>query len=281
MQAPAILAILKGPTHIFELANPPYIELIGNRNPVGKTVKEALPEIEGQGFFELLDNVYKTGETFIGTEVPVSLLRNGKLEELFVNFSYQAYKNAKGETEGILVFAYDVSEQVKARNIVIESTAKTKFMGEAMPQKVWTTDAEGNADYYNQHWVDFTGKSFDELYKWGWVDIIHPDDLENNLKVWKESINTGVDFQLEHRFRRRDGQYRWHLSRGVPQKNEDGKVIRWVGTSTDIHDLKTVQEELKRSYEDLEVKVKFRNIELERKVMELQKENSILSNSKK
>lgn len=119
IQAPAVLAILKGPEHVFEFANPAYKELVGGRNPTGKTLLEALPEIEGQGFVELLDKVYKTGEAFIGKEIPASVNKgDGNLEQLYLNFTYQAFKNDHGEAEGILVFAYDVTEQVLGRKLM-------------------------------------------------------------------------------------------------------------------------------------------------------------------
>ncbi len=115
-QAPAVLAILKGPDHVFEFANPAYRELIGGRNPTGKTLLEAIPEIKDQGFIELLDNVYKTGETFNGKEMPVMVDKgNGKLEQIIVDFTYKAFKIDEGETRGILVFAYDVTELILSR----------------------------------------------------------------------------------------------------------------------------------------------------------------------
>ena len=115
-QAPAALAILKGPEYIFEFANPAYMKFVSNRNLIGKTLLQALPEVAGQGFIELLDNVYKTGETFTGKEMPVKLDKgNKKFEQFYVNFTYQAFANDKGETDGILIFAYDVTEQVIAR----------------------------------------------------------------------------------------------------------------------------------------------------------------------
>ncbi|MEO5599999.1 MAG: PAS domain-containing protein [Cyclobacteriaceae bacterium] len=123
-QAPAMLAILKGSDYVFEFANPAYLELIGNRNIIDKTLLEALPEVAGQGFVELLDNVYNTGETFIGKEMPVMVDKgNGKHEQFYVNFTYQAFTNDKGEREGILVFAYDVTEQVETRK-QIEASEK-------------------------------------------------------------------------------------------------------------------------------------------------------------
>ncbi len=115
-QAPAMFAILKGPEHVFEFANPTFMEFIGNHNLIGKTAIEALPEIVGQGFIELLDFVYKSGETFTTKEMVVMLDKgNANHQQFYANLTYQALKNHKDEIEGIWVFAYDVTEQVNAR----------------------------------------------------------------------------------------------------------------------------------------------------------------------
>ncbi len=121
-QAPAMLAILKKPEHVVEFANPAYIKLIGGRNPTGKRMIEAIPEIKDQGFIELLDTVYNTGETFTAKEMPMMLDQgNGKLQQFYLNFSYQAFAIDNDETKGILIFAYDVTEQVNARKQIEES----------------------------------------------------------------------------------------------------------------------------------------------------------------
>jgi len=120
MQAPAGIAVLDGPDHVFELANPAYHAFIGNRDIVGKRLLDALPEMRGQPFPALLDEVYRTGVAHVGTEAPVQLLRGpgGRTEEAFFNFVYQPLRDGRGLTSGILVFAYEVTEQVNARRRV-------------------------------------------------------------------------------------------------------------------------------------------------------------------
>jgi PAS domain S-box-containing protein len=113
-QAPGIMAVLREPSHIFELANTAYLELVGYRTVIGKTVREALPEIEGQGFFELLDRVYKTGEPFVGRGVSVKLQRpSGELEERFVDFIYQPTRDDEDNVNGIFIEGSDVTQAVK------------------------------------------------------------------------------------------------------------------------------------------------------------------------
>ncbi|TXD85227.1 PAS domain S-box protein [Subsaximicrobium wynnwilliamsii] len=118
-QAPAVLAILKGPEHVFEFANEAYMEFVGNRNLKDRSVLDALPETAGQGFIELLDTVYKTGETYNGKELSLKLDKGtGEFQQFYMNFIYQALRNDKDEIEGILVYAHDVTEQVMARKLI-------------------------------------------------------------------------------------------------------------------------------------------------------------------
>lgn len=130
-KAPAFVATLQGPEHVFELTNPEYLQLIGHRDVIGKTVREALPEVEGQGFFELLDNVYETGETFTGRELPIQLQREpgSSLEQRFVNFMYQPIFDTDGAVAGIFAHGMDITEQVQARhNAEAANRAKDEFL---------------------------------------------------------------------------------------------------------------------------------------------------------
>ncbi len=112
-QAPGIFAVLRGPHHVFELTNKSYMQMIGHRQLLGKTAREALPEVHGQGLFELLDQVYATGEPFVGYAVPLRLQRepNGPLEERFVDFVYQPIRDAAGQVSGIFVEGADVTRR--------------------------------------------------------------------------------------------------------------------------------------------------------------------------
>ena len=147
----------------------------------------------------------------------------------------------------ILLSIEDITAVTKARQAERQAQERVQFMADAMPEKVWTADANGNVDYFNQVWFTYTGLSFDELRDWGWEKIIHANDLAENKRRWQHSIRTGDEFELEHRFLNRDGAYKWHLSRGIAQKNEHGQVTRWIGTSTEVHEQKTQNEALEQA----------------------------------
>src|SRR5712691_1885269 len=117
MQAPAIICVLRGPDHVFDLVNPLYRQLFGDRELLGKPVREAIPELEGQGFFELLDQVFRTGEPYTGRESRAVLKSGdgGAEQESFFNFTYQPMVDERKQIEGVMVFAFEVTEQVRAR----------------------------------------------------------------------------------------------------------------------------------------------------------------------
>lgn len=117
-QAPSFMCILSGPDHVFELANDAYLQLVGNRQIVGLNVRDALPEVTGQGFFELLDEVFQSGEPYIGRNLPVSLQREGedRLDERFINVIYQPIFDANGAVTGIFVDGFDVTHQKRAED---------------------------------------------------------------------------------------------------------------------------------------------------------------------
>ncbi|MEP6710780.1 MAG: chemotaxis protein CheB [Ferruginibacter sp.] len=240
MNAPAYVATLMGPDHVYELVNPSYQKLFGARKITGKPILVALPELVGQGFDRILDNVYNTGEIFLGNEVLIRLAYDEGLEpaERYFNFSYQPIYDEDNKIIGVLVFGYEVTDEIKGRKIQEESAARFGILTNAMPQKMWMADELGNVNYLNQQWFTYTQKSFDELKGLGWEKIIHPDDWNHNKQTWLNSISTGDDFELQHRFLKYDGTYHWHLSRGHAQKDDTGKVIVWIGTHTDIDEQK-------------------------------------------
>jgi signal transduction histidine kinase len=136
--APSFMAVLRGPDHVFELANPAYSQLIGYRGVLGRPVREVLPELAGQGIFELLDRVYATGEPYVGSEVLVQLqpVPEGPREIRYLNFVYQAMRGATGGVTGILVTGVDVTDLVEARRIVEHALVETR-------QAAAERDAEG------------------------------------------------------------------------------------------------------------------------------------------
>lgn len=118
-----------------------------------------------------------------------------------------------------------------------------KLLAETIPHLVWTTDQNGEADYFNQRWYIYTGCAPGESFGHDWQKWIHDDDLQRCLANWKSALESGEGYETEYRARRHDGVYRWHLARAMPVRDEGGDVVKWFGTSTDVHNHKTLLEE--------------------------------------
>jgi PAS domain S-box-containing protein len=441
-QAPGAIAVLKGPDHVFDIVNPAYQALVGNRDLLGRRVADALPEVVAQGFIGLLDQVYQTGEAHVGRDVPVTLARlsGGAPQELILDFIYQPIRDAQGTVTGIFVEGIDVTDRTRADVIRREADAATdevranqalilalsdrlrhladpvqimatasemvgrhlkagragyaetdasgvhvttlrdwtdgtmpSFAGrhrladfgegvaadfqagkavrlvdinddprsvaageayaaigmrsgiavpimkegrftaamfahstdrrywsdveekllrevadrvwdaasrarseealraseaqfrtfaEAMLNHVWTATPDGNLDWFNNHVYRYSGAEPGALDAGRWTGIVHKDDIGVAIERWTSSIASGSDYETEFRLRRADGQYRWHIARAVALHGDDGAIVRWVGTNTDIEEQKAAAAALSDINAHLEEQVTMRTGEL-------------------
>src|SRR5262249_34553778 len=168
--------------------------------------------------------------------------------ELFVSLQ----RDAAGAPAYDIAIIHDITERKRLEEALRASEERYLFLTQSIPQKIFTANANGDVDYFNQPWTEFTGLSFDQIKGWGWTQIIHPEDVEENVRRWQHSVDTGEPFQLEHRFRRADGVYRWHLSRALAMRDAEGRVLIWFGSNTDIHDQKRAAEAFKQAKEAAE-----------------------------
>ncbi len=253
-QAPGFMAVLHGKHHVFEIANAAYLDLVGRREIIGRTVREALPDLEGQGFYELLDQVFETGEPYraFGAKVALQRSENVGPDERFVDFVFQPVRDANGLVTGIFVQGNDVTDLRQAQEAARESENRFRSLAQALPNHVWTATAEGILDWCNLPMLTYLG--VDDIA--GRRDIIetmlHPDDSDRVWRMWAEAIDTGRSFQAEMRLRCAEGNFRWHISRAVAIANASGDIIRWVGTNTDIEDQKKTESRLETLASTLE-----------------------------
>jgi PAS domain S-box-containing protein len=139
---------------------------------------------------------------------------------------------------------YEAAERARAQ--AEESETYYRLLADTVPQMVWTGLADGYIDYVNRGWFEYTGQTPEEARNLGWSAVLHPDDYDETLKVWQQSVQTGEPYQMVYRLRRgSDGAYRWHIGRALPLRDERGRVIRWFGTSTDIDDQKRSEESIR------------------------------------
>lgn len=254
-QAPSFMAVLSGPNHVFEITNQAYLQLIGHRDVLGKPVREALPEVEGQGFYELLDNVYLTGEPFVGRGLQIFLQHapGAPSEERFLDFIYQPIRSMNGLITGVFAQGHDITDQKRAEMASTQSEARFRQLAQSLPNHVWTAEPTGRLNWFNDQVYAYSGAAHGELDGAGWTGLVHPEDAPSADENWRAAIKGMSDYKTEFRLRRFDGAYRWYLARATPVIDEAGHLVYWVGTNTDIEEQKTAELALRES--ELQVKL--------------------------
>jgi PAS domain S-box-containing protein len=245
-QAPGFMAMLTGPEHVFTLANTAYSALVGHRPVLGRSVREALPEAAQQGFVDLLDGLYRSGQAYSGTAVPwvAEATEVMPARDRFVDFVYQPLRNGAGEVFGIFVQGSDVTDRVRAEQSLRDSETTFRTLAQALPNQVWAAPPDGVPDWFNERVYAYAGMRSGDLDQGRWLGIVHPDDVAAARSAWAEANRRGEIYEIEFRLRRADGVYRWHLGRALPILDEAGAVMRWVGANTDIDDQKAAADAL-------------------------------------
>ncbi len=232
-QAPGFVAIMRGPDHVFEIANHAYEQLTGFRDVIGKTLAEALPEVVEQGFVKLLDQVFTTGEPYVGRSVRLMLNRerDAPPTEAWLDFVYQPLRDATGAVNGVFVQGHEVTELQRAQQALLA-------FSNSIPAIAWVASADGPLERFNSQWQIYTGQTAESALGHGWLDSLHPDDRELARQTWRRVRGGNQEWQVDYRLRGASGTYRWFKARAVPQLDAEGRVLRWFGTTTDIEEIR-------------------------------------------
>ncbi len=146
----------------------------------------------------------------------------------------------------------DLEAALCARDETLQALAakeeQYRVLAEVMPQCIWTAGPDGQTDYVNQHWCEFSGLDPVESLGSGWAAVLHPEDAPGCFAAWSRAVSAGDIFEAEYRMRRTDGVYRWFLGRGLPVRDRHGRVVKWLGTATDIDDRKQAEKEVQRQH---------------------------------
>jgi len=180
-------------------------------------------------------------------DIPLETKQGKRVEVEFVSNSYMV-----GDKKVIQCNIRDITDRKWAEKAAQISAERFRFLAESMPLMIFTAKPDGEIGYCNRQLAEFTGLQCEDVCSSGlWAAFTHPDEAEESARRWRHSIETGEPFQLECRFRRADGEYRWHLTRASAMRDAGGIVI-WVGSSTDIDDRKSIEENLIRQYAESE-----------------------------
>ena len=238
--APAILAIFKGPDHVCELANAEFISRISLRDPVGKTISELVPVENKSGFCEHVNQVFATGQTYSESE---AYLHQPGVPEIFLNLVIQAMTNTSGLIEGLFFFAIDITQQVNARKATEENLRRVL---ESLHQISWTSLPDGTINYFNRQFYRYTGITDKAKLSQSWSAFVHPSQLDDMTREWNEAIRQKKDFQQQFLLIDQHKNYRWHMARSSKVTDDKGEIVYWIVSCTDIHDQKLFTTELEK-----------------------------------
>lgn len=146
----------------------------------------------------------------------------------------------------VVVVHEEITAIKEAEQAVRSSERKAQLIADAIPQIIWTAGRDGVVDWLNQRWQELTGQTVEDAVGFGWSEMMHPDDVPRCIDIWEKAVQQSEFYEMECRFRRgADRSYRWHLSRCLPLRDEQGHIIMWLGTATDVDDLKRLENNIR------------------------------------
>ena len=259
-QCPAAVALLGGADHRFTFANSLYQKLFGRTEDqlIGKTFREVFPQVEGQGFYELFDEAYNTGEPFHAADFP-ALFSVSAEEKPYCNFIIQPIKDYTGKVTDLMVNAYEATRQVQAEVTIIQQQETNQALREseerfaaavnAVHGILWTNNARGEMEGEQPAWAALTGQTFEEYQGYGWAIAVHPEDAQPTIDAWNEAVGERKTFEFEHRLRTKNDGWRLFAIRAVPLFNQDGSIREWVGVHTDVTEQREAENATRESEE--------------------------------
>ena len=147
----------------------------------------------------------------------------------------------------------DIQDRRQAEQALRASERHLRLITETIPALVWRTTPDGEIDYVNRRVLDYTGKPLEDFGNTGWLQLLHPDDVDSTISLWRRNTRSGQSHQVAYRLRRADGAYRWFDVRGEPLRGGDGQVVQWYGLCIDVEDSKRVEEALRATQERLSI----------------------------
>ncbi|MDT7934932.1 MAG: PAS domain-containing protein [Sphingomonadaceae bacterium] len=165
-------------------------------------------------------------------------------------------REASGEVSRLVAVSRDVSDRIEVETKLRDSETRFHAIVNSIDQMIWSTRPDGYHDFYNDRWYEFTGVPAGSTDGEAWNGMFHPDDQERAWAVWRHSLLTGDPYHIEYRLRHRSGEYRWVIGRAQCVRDEEGAIVRWYGTCTDIHDLKEAEEQRELIARELSHRIK-------------------------
>ena len=220
---------------------------------IGRRVRDILPGLV-EPAEAALAQILATGEALRGIEIVGETLAQPGVTRVWIE-EWRPLRDAAGEIYAVSVVAEEVTQKRQAEAAIFAAAAQFRAAAGAVPGLMWVANASGSNTFVNDSFCSYTGLPREALLGDGWRRTFHPDDFAANVDSWAEAARTRSVFEAEYRFRRHDGAWRWHLGRSIPQLDDAGEIVQWVGIATDIDDIRRAREALERNQAELERRV--------------------------
>ncbi|MFL5785233.1 MAG: PAS domain S-box protein [Bacteriovoracaceae bacterium] len=246
---PALIAQV-GVDHRYLFVNKTYEDWfnIAREAIIGKTIEE----VAGSEVWKIVRPAYE--KVFQGEQVTYEAVMPFRNGDKYIHAVYTPGRNEKGEVTSAFISIHDITSIKEKENKLRASETQYRQLADSIPQLAWTADSSGHMDFCNARVIEFTGKPPEEVKSDMGFHLIHPEDVPHIRKLWEKGLRDGSEMESEFRLRKADGTYHWFLLRVVPLKDENGKVIKWFGTNTDITEQKAMLDAL---HEETVLKDKF------------------------
>ncbi|WP_294642495.1 hybrid sensor histidine kinase/response regulator [uncultured Aureimonas sp.] len=258
LNSPESMILAWGPDLSF-FFNETYFPLLGPRLPWA--MGERFDKVWADGWEQakpIIDEAF-AGRSRRFVDLPWKLDTDRGVQDTWWTFSYSRVLDSQGRVAGLFIFTNETTERVRGDQALRDSEAQFRAFAQAVPNQVWASRPDGNLYWFNEQVYAYTGDergSLDGTTQWG--RIVHPDDLSAAGEAWSRSLATGQLYEIEFRIRRADGTYRWFLVRAEPVRGDDGAIVQWVGTNTDIDQRRRQAEKIERFAASLEEQVRER-----------------------
>lgn len=237
LQSPVPIILLWGPEG-YTIYNDAYSEFAAGRHPrlLGQTVIDAWPEVA-----EFNRNVLSqvlAGKTLSYKDQTLTLFRNNRPEEVSMDLNYSPILGGDGHPTGVMAIVVETTGRVQSEESLKESERRFRTLADNIQNLAWMASPDGHIYWYNSRWYEYTGTTYEQMMGGAWRLVEDPAELEDTIRHWRRAIKTGEPFELLANLRAADGTYRHFLTRVAPVRDKHGAIQQWLGTNTDVEDLR-------------------------------------------